>query len=91
MLSTDARSEWEESAMPDPRVTHFWDGDRTVGRWLAEQDAGGLGSAGVVWDAYFLYGPDAAWDDVPRPLLASGAPVVYETDALASALEPLLQ
>jgi hypothetical protein len=90
MLVTDARSEWRRSALPDERVRHFWDGERVVGRWLADEDLGGLGSAGVVWDAFFVFGPDATWDDVPRPLLASGAPVIDDTASLEAALSPLL-
>jgi hypothetical protein len=91
MLATDARSEWPAGALPDPRVRHFWDGERVVGRWLADRNVGGLGSAGVVWDAYFVFGPQAAWDDVPAPLLAAGSPIDGDTSALAAALGPLLQ
>ena len=91
MLATDARDEWEQAALPGERVRHYWDGERTIGTWLGEQDLGGLGSAGVVWDAYFVFGPDAGWDDVPGPLLAAGAPVVVDTDGLEGELVPLLQ
>ena len=90
MLATDARSEWRRSALPDDRVRHFWDEDRVVGRWLADEDVGGLGSPGIVWDAFFVFGPDATWDDVPRPLLASGTPVIGAAPKLDAALEPLL-
>jgi hypothetical protein len=90
MLATDARSEWESSALPDRRVRHYWDEERVVGRWLADQDIGGTGYAGIVWDAFFVFGPDASWDDVPEPLLAAGAPVIGDTEQLASALQPLL-
>jgi hypothetical protein len=84
MLVTDARSRWDESTVPSAR--HYWDARRIVGRWLADQDLGGLGYAGVVWDAYFLFGRDAHWLDRPAPVLASGSPVISSTGLLIRAL-----
>lgn len=86
ILSTDARSEIDTSILDDPRVSQFWDGERVSGTYLAEQNLGGLGSSGIVWDAYFLFGPQATWDENPAPLLASGSPVVYEGEPLEKAL-----
>jgi hypothetical protein len=91
MLATDARSEWESEALPDARVRHFWDEERVVGQWLADQDVGGTGYSGIVWDAFFVFGPDADWSDAPAPLLGAGAPVIGDTEQLESALEPLLR
>lgn len=53
--------------MPDSRAIHFWDGDEVLGRRyrgdLVDRPVGPL------WDVYFLYGPEAEWDDgLPRPL-----------------------
>jgi hypothetical protein len=90
MLVTDSREEWRRSALPDARVRHYWDGERVVGQWLADKDVGGLGSSGVVWDAFFVFGPGATWDDVPAPLLASGTPVIGDTAGLERALAPFL-
>jgi hypothetical protein len=83
---TDARDEIDVETVPGAR--HYWDDDWTTGRWVAEQNLGDLGYQGAVYDAYFLFGPDATWDDVPRPLLASGQPVVGAT-GLEEALEKL--
>jgi hypothetical protein len=90
MLTTDAREEWDASELPDDRVTHFWDGDRVLGTWLAERDVGGSGFAGVVWDAFFVFGPEAGWGTEPGPLLGAGAPVIDDTDELDKVLLPLL-
>jgi hypothetical protein len=90
MLSTDARSEWSSDLIADARVTHLWDEERVAGRWFADADLGGLGSSGIVWDAFFLFGAEAAWEQTPAPLLRSGAPVVSTTDALAAGIRPLL-
>lgn len=84
MLATDERSRWDGSTLPTAR--HYWDGGRAVGTWLAEHDVGGLGYAGVVWDAYFLFGPDAHWLGRPAPVLASGSPVVSSTGSLERGL-----
>jgi hypothetical protein len=91
MLAPDARSEWDSSVLPDERVTHFWDGERIAGIWLAQRDVGGLGYSGVVWDAFFVFGPEASWGDEPGPLLASGAPVIDHSAELGDALLPLLE
>jgi hypothetical protein len=91
MLAPDARSEWDSRALADRRVTHFWDGERLAGTWLADRDLGGLGYAGIVWDAFFVFGPEASWGDEPGPLHASGAPVIARSRHLADSLQPLLE
>ena len=85
MRATDSRGAVDEGTLPGARVRHYWDGELAVGRWLSERDLGGLGYAGVVWDAFFFFGPEATWTDVPRPLRASGSTVVGESDRLADA------
>ena len=67
-------------------MSQFWDAKRAAGTYLAELDLGGLGFSGVVWDAYFLFGPKAVWDQAPAPLLASGAPVILDGEQLVEAL-----
>jgi hypothetical protein len=89
MLATDSRRRWSASNLPGASVSQYWDGDRAVGTWLADHDVGGLGFAGVVWDAFFLFGPNAHWIGEPAPLLASGSPVVSETGSLERALRRL--
>jgi hypothetical protein len=85
MLATDSRSRWDGSTLPSAQ--HYWDGRRSVGRWLADQDLGGLGYAGVVWDAYFLFGRDGHWLGRPAAILASGSPVISSTGPVTSALD----
>lgn len=90
MLAGDSRSEVDTGLIADPRVTHFWDQERVIGRWLAETGVGGQAYAGVVWDAYFAFGPDATWNEQPAPLAGFGGPVVSEGSALEAALRPFL-
>lgn len=88
MLPQDRRSAWDADLMPDGRVTHLWDDDRAVGRWFADhvQQTGR-----IVRDTYLLYGPDAAWDDVPQPLIGTGRTVIAARRQLADEMTPLLQ
>ena len=87
---TDGREEIDESILADPRVTQYWDEEGITGTHFAEIDLGGLGYAGFVYDAYFVFGPNATWADSPAPLADSGAPVVYRGEQLAAALQDQL-
>ncbi len=50
----------------DPRAQHFYDGERRVGRAVAES-LGGQGE--VAWDMYLFYGPGQEWEELPpRPV-----------------------
>lgn len=90
MLPTDARSKWDPEYLSDRRVSHFWDEERIAGLWFARAGVGGLGYAGVVWDAYLLFAPQASWDDEPGPLVSAGAPVVAKGGQLEAELGRLL-
>jgi hypothetical protein len=85
MLATDSRGAWDGGRLPGARA-QYWDGDRVVSQWLAQANLGGLGDAGVVWDAWFLFARDARWLDRPTRLLGSGSPVTASTSALEQAL-----
>jgi hypothetical protein len=91
MLSLDSRSAVDTELLADPRVSQFWDEERVVGRWLAESGIGELAHSGIVWDAYYLFGPDAAWNERPAPLAGSGSPVLSTTGQLERQLAPLLR
>ena len=88
MLAGDARQEWNGNTMPDPRVMHFWDGERQVGEWFAEEVEG---YRGVSWDTYYLYGPDAKWETIPSPLAGSGGTIYGERETLDMQLRALLE
>ena len=88
MLWRDGREEWNGNTMPDPRVTHFWDGNTQIGQWFAKQVDG---YEGVSWDAYYLYGPDATWNTKPSPLIGSGGTIYSEHNQLETQLQTLLE
>ena len=73
--------------MSDARVTHFWDGERQIGEWFAKQVDG---YDGVAWDIYYLFGPDAVWENVPLPLLGSGQTIYAEREKLKVEIKTLL-
>jgi hypothetical protein len=88
MLWGDGRDKWNGNTMPDSRVIHFWDGERQVGEWFAEQVER---YRGVSWDTYYLYGPDAEWETIPSPLVGSGGTIFGEREALKMHLQTLLE
>jgi len=88
MLWADARDKWNGNTMSDARVTHFWDGNLQVGQWFAGQVDG---YEGIAWDVYYLYGPEAKWETVPPPLIASGGTIYGERDALNIQVSTLLE
>lgn len=92
MLFSDSRSRWRLTGhvITDPRVTHFWDEQKLIGRWYAKQDAPEAGDEQIVWDAYYLYGPEAEWTVKPEPLISHGATVVDEFEELRKQVLPLL-
>ena len=93
MLGTDARSRWGWTGgiINDARAAHFWDEKKVVGRWYAGQENPEESDPGVVWDTYYLYGPDAEWSAKPEPLIARGATVRDEADELKRLVDQLLK
>jgi hypothetical protein len=95
MYPGDSRSKWPQALLTDTRVTHFWDQPRALGvsyltRLPAMLDRRAPGtmppSADAMWDAFYVYGPDARWEDpVPLPI-AWGYPIMVTREELTRAL-----
>lgn len=85
MLPGDSRQLVDTRVLNDSRVTNYYDPNRTVGAWFADRG----GEQGIVWDTYFLYGPDAKWTDEPAPLVSSGSSVIGSSGDLATAFQKL--
>lgn len=87
VLGPDSPSVIDTSLLDDSRAVHYWDSDREVSDFFSEHaDEVGLPEVGLLWDAYLLFPPGAAWDEIPAPLVAWGAPVVNEMDELTAQL-----
>jgi hypothetical protein len=80
--STDAKETIDATLLDDPRVRQYWDGEGLTGTWFAKADLGGLGYSGFVYDAYYVFGPDATWTDEPAPLVGARVPVVSYVEEL---------
>ena len=89
MIWTDSRSRWPEHVLADPRVLHFWDEGKVVGRWY-EQKVTHRGDE-VEWDAFFLYGPEASWDAKPPLVVTWGRTILSAKERLREAFHQLLE
>lgn len=50
----------------DPRVRHFWDGDRSLGLAYTRTIQLPAGE-NLAWDVFMLYRPGVRWGDSPPP------------------------
>jgi len=87
MLPGDSRELVDRRVLNDRRVTNYYDPSRVVGSWFADHVDGG---GGIVWDAYYLYGPDASWTAQPDPLISSGGSVIGSSSDLGAAFGKLV-
>ena len=88
LVSGDARAKWDPDLLADARVSYFWDEERVTGRWFSEYISG---QKPLAWDAYFLYGPDATWDDIPGPLVSTGYTIMDAVGQLGADMAMLLE
>ena len=89
------RSVEPRDLLDDSRVTHFWDEDKLAGRWF-DENVTRLGSREgkedrIEWDAYFLYGADATWQEKPPQLVSWGRTVMRERHRLLRDFEKTLE
>ena len=61
--------------LPDPRVNHYWDQPKEVGRWFVKALPSDF-KGEIQWDAFYLYGEDSLWDDQPSSLLVWGRTIL---------------
>ena len=94
MFGSETRENWPSEALTDPRVVHYWDDEKTVGRWYAErmsamENTRAPGSSplrgNVLWDAYLVYGPDARWAESPSHLRQWGRTILATQERLREA------
>lgn len=88
MIFTDAIRRWPEKLMTDPRVIHFWDDQKILGRWFGrhpeylKHEGQAPISDRVYWDAYLLYAGDSRWIDKPDHLVSWGGTIVSRRDQI---------
>ncbi len=54
---SEEQAEASSSSLQDPRVAHWWDPDRQLGRLYTKA----LGLGKMAWDVYLLYAPGVEW------------------------------
>jgi hypothetical protein len=98
MYPGDARTKWSSEFFADPRVTQYWDETRIVGQTYLSHLATILDRRApqtmppvddALWDVFFVYAPDARWEDGPPPPLTWGYPIMVTRDTLASRIDTL--
>ena len=83
-LAGAARDKWDGELLTDSRVVHYWDESKVTGRFFAEQEGFVIGP--IAYDVYYLYGPDATWQNKPTPLISSGYTILGKGDNLRADL-----
>lgn len=100
MYPTDRKENWPADVLTDRRVRHYWDEDKAVGRWymqriesMAEARApeSSAYAGDVFWDAYFVYGPESRWDDLPSGLRKWGRTILRAQESLRDAFHVVVQ
>jgi hypothetical protein len=86
MVWTDSRRRWPERLMSDPRVVHFWDEEKALGRWYSPRVSDG---EHIVWDTFLLYSPGSTLESPVDSLLAAGATIIDAREELRKAIEAL--
>ena len=89
MLPGDSRRLLDTRVLNDPRVSYFWDQEKVIGCWFSEHVTNWRG---LTWDAYFLYGPEARWNQQLGPLVSrsSASSVIAASSQLQQAIQPFL-
>lgn len=87
VIHSDERAKWNAKLLPDRRMTHFWDDPQRIGAWFSQHVSQQVSFA---WDAYFLYGADAAWDELPQPLDSTGYTLLETVQQLRAAMQIVL-
>ena len=98
MYPGDAQSKWPQKLLVDSRVLHYWDPQRVLGTSYLSRLVSMLNRRAVathepsddaMWDAYYVYGPEDAWQDpVPMPIVW-GYPILVTRETLVQEIEAI--
>jgi len=89
MIPGDRKEGWDPELLDDKRVTHYWDEDRVLGKWITKNvpDCRHLGK--IDWDSFYLFDADGKWDDTLEGIKACGTPIYTHKEKLKDASEKL--
>lgn len=91
MLESDKKVPWKEGLITDSRAIHFHDAERVSGHWFAEKVKSCHALKRGAWDAFYLYGKDVKWADVPKSTLACGTPIIDEKEKLEEGMKKIFR
>jgi hypothetical protein len=80
----------DNEVFDDPRVTSFWDPTEVSGKWFGQHEDYGS-DAPIVWDAFYAYKKSARWPAESTEIVAAGAPIIGNVEALQHRYVPLLR
>ena len=91
MVVTDRKDKWNPKLLDDKRVKHYWDEERVLGKWIADnvKEVKHLGP--IDWDSYYLFDTDGEWNDTFENLIANGTPIARTTEKLAEGAKTLFE
>lgn len=75
MYPGDNASKWDPDILTDPRVMHFWDEDKNLGRWYSKNHKPSS-VRNIEWDAYFLYDANSTWGQKPTRMISWGRTIM---------------
>ena len=80
----------DNDVFDDPRVTSFWDPTEISGKWYGQHE-GDASEGPIVWDAFYAFKPSARWPGRPTDIVAAGAPIIGNVEALQRTFVPMLR
>ncbi|MGH9461001.1 MAG: hypothetical protein ACRD1X_07260 [Vicinamibacteria bacterium] len=96
MLPSDLIAKWmvePDDLLSDSRALHYWDEGKLVGRYYEERvtQLGDQDDERIEWDAYFLYGPDATWEEELPEQISWGRTIVDSRERLLRDFSALMK
>ncbi|HXE74869.1 MAG TPA: hypothetical protein VNN18_04425 [Candidatus Xenobia bacterium] len=89
MFPGDARAEWPPELLSDPRVIHFWDEEKKLGRYYLERHKVPHYDE-ALWDTWILYPAGATWEDEPPTPVSWGNTIIRTRHQLERDLKKLI-
>lgn len=91
MIPGDRKQHWKPELLNDKRVSHYWDEERVLGKWISKnaKDCEHLGP--IDWDSYYLFDGDGEWNDTFEGAKACGTPILKATEPLKEAAAKLFE
>ncbi len=90
MFPGDARAKWPPELLNDPRVIHFWDEEKHLGRFFLERHKVEHYDE-ALWDTYILYPAEASWGEQPPTPTSWGNTIIRTRKQLERDLLKLIE